>query len=398
MPFLLALTLGGCGDRGREAVPGALFRDSAGAAIAESARAVWDAEPGRRWSIDTLPELDLTRTGTGRLHEFYRVVGAVFLSDGRIVVGDDGSKQIRAYSRHGESLASVGREGEGPGEYGRIMGLIALTGDSIGVFSWPDRLTVLAPDLAFARTTRLGDQARRPRQLANGDLVALRVFPSVVEYEGRGGMIREDVPMVRLSPDGTVEDTLWVGPGFEEYMFASEESSGAMRPLFGKGLSFDARGSTIVVGTADAMAYDVLDPAGRVRRIVRVLPYDLSLDPSEVQAERASYLAGDPPAFYREAVASLPAPDRRPAYSDLRIDAEGFVWAGAHRSRAELNEPRHWEVFAPDGTWMGALHTPPRFELLEVGTDRLLGVRADELDVEHVQVLGLERGTARGGR
>jgi hypothetical protein len=57
-----------------------------------------------------------------------------------------------------------------------------------------------------------------------------------------------------------------------------------------------------------------------------------------------------------------------------------------------LDEPRKWEVFDPAGAWLGTLSTPARFSVLEIGRDYVLGVRRDDLDVEHVQVLRLRRG------
>ena len=50
-----------------------------------------------------------------------------------------------------------------------------------------------------------------------------------------------------------------------------------------------------------------------------------------------------------------------------------------------------WEVFSPDGTWLGQVFLPGRFSVMEVGTDYVLGVHRDDLGVESVQILALRR-------
>ena len=139
-----------------------LVVDSSGVDLAESSAPAWASGRLPRWSITATPELDLTETGDGPASEFYRVRDATIRSDGSIVVANAGSSEVRLYSGAGEALGAVGRDGDGPGEYRQISRLIRLPGDSVGVFSWPTRLTVLAPDLSFVRTLYSG----RPSALA----------------------------------------------------------------------------------------------------------------------------------------------------------------------------------------------------------------------------------------
>ena len=365
--------------------------DSSGVDVASSSAPAWGANPSSRWSIADRPQLDLTERGGGPAYEFYRVRDAMVRSDGSIVVANAGSSEVRVYLSVGQAMGAVGREGDGPGEYEQISRLIKLPGDSVGVFSWPTRLTVLAPDLSFVRTQRLGDRARSPQMLQSGDLVDMEIYPSVVEYEGGSQMIRAPIAVVRRNREGVLRDTVWQGPGYEEYMFSSGERSGAARPLLGKGPAFAVHDDMVLVGTSDRMEYRVFDAAGNLRRIVRVSGYDLTVTADRLAAERAAYLGDDPPPFLRDLVSQLPTPDTRPAYSDFIVDAEGYLWAGAYQSRANLADPRAWEVFDPSGKWMGTLETPAHFTLFEIGRDYLLGSWSDELDVEHVQRLALSR-------
>jgi len=67
------------------------------------------------------------------------------------------------------------------------------------------------------------------------------------------------------------------------------------------------------------------------------------------------------------------------------------VWAGEFHGLAEVERPTTWEVFSPEGVWLGPVRMPARFTLLDIGSDFVLGVFRDGLDVQHVQVLRLHR-------
>jgi hypothetical protein len=366
--------------------------DSAGVALAVSTRRAWEADPAAAWTLDPVPILDLATSGTGPAHEFYRVADATRLADGRILVADGGSSQVRSFAAVGASLQVTGREGEGPGEYQQISSVHAFAGDSMVVYSWPTRLTVLGPDLSFGRTVSLGDHAQ-DIHLVEGGLLATLTYPSVVEYEGESRLIREPVPVARFSFDGQLIDTVTIAPGYEEFMVIRDEHGGGMRPLFGKQTSVGVGRSSLVVGGGDRMAFTARDLAGGAQREIRVEGYPLAVSAAENQAERDARLRSDTPLpeWYREIVAMLPDPETKPAYTELLVDSEECVWAGAYQSTVTLDEPRKWEVFDPAGVWLGALSTPARFTVFEIGPDYVLGVRRDDLDVEHVQLLRLTR-------
>ena len=143
----VAVSLGllSCGDAGGGDHPLVEQRDSAGTLIVEASRPVWgDADPAR-WTLDPDPAVDLTLSGTGPDHEFYRVRGMVLLSDGSVAVADGGSNEVRLYSDDGGFRGSAGGEGEGPGEFDRIWGLKRGRGDTLLALDQSDLVTVFAP-------------------------------------------------------------------------------------------------------------------------------------------------------------------------------------------------------------------------------------------------------------
>ena len=50
-----------------------------------------------------------------------------------------------------------------------------------------------------------------------------------------------------------------------------------------------------------------------------------------------------------------------------------------------------WNVFDPEGRWMGDIEIPYGGYVYEIGVDYLLGVWVDELDVEQVRLYRIDR-------
>lgn len=366
-------------------------RDSAGVAIAVSAAPRWDAAPAERWTVAEPPTLDLSTTGSGPEHEFYRVADALRLSDGRIVVANSGSFQIRLYSSAGEHLASVGREGEGPAEFRRFFGVDRLSGDSLLVHSYPSRITILSPGLELVRTFELDPLARRLHAFAGGILGSLGT--AMDEHRGGNALLRMPEHLVRWNLDGANRDTLLAIPGSEAFMFVSDPGVSGGVPLFGKRTEVAVGDEGFIVGLADSLAYDVYDPEGNLTRRVRVRGHDLSVSADEIDQELRARLGPDPDPFSVALHEALPRPRTRAAYETLLVDAGGHVWAGVQPTWTERREraARDWNVFTPEGEWLGAVTLPRGFTPFEIGVDHVLGARFDEMDVEHVQVLGIRK-------
>lgn len=79
-------------------------------------------------------------------------------------------------------------------------------------------------------------------------------------------------------------------------------------------------------------------------------------------------------------------PSMRPTYDDLRVDAYGNVWL---RHFAIGSEHGSWSVFDRSGRWLGVVEMPAALEVKEIGSDYVVGVTRDALDVEYVEVYAL---------
>ena len=75
----------------------------------------------------------------------------------------------------------------------------------------------------------------------------------------------------------------------------------------------------------------------------------------------------------------------------MLVDAEGNVWT-RHFSIGDRQS--EWTIFDPTGRWLGVLALPPGLNVKEIGSDYVLGVVVDDLDVEYVRLYALAKPSA----
>jgi len=122
---------------------GFTVRDSAGITIVESVEPAW--EEGEGWTLSAEPILDIGVVEGEPAYQFDRVRDVTRAGTGDVVVANGGPQEIRVFDSAGRFIRSVGGQGDGPGEFGRLAAVQARAAD-----------TVLALDI------------RRPRILAFG--------------------------------------------------------------------------------------------------------------------------------------------------------------------------------------------------------------------------------------
>jgi len=366
--------------------PGATTtRDSAGVRIVESSAPRWAGEGG--WQVDPEPLLDLSRR-SGREYEFFRVGHAVRFRDGRIAVANRGSSEVRVYSASGEFLRSLGRDGDGPGEFRRLTS-VHEAADSVLAFDyWQRRITIFSLDGAGTRTIDLPQidaTIWRIALLSDGQVIGSRYdFDNITGP----GLYRVLYVIFRLDLADLHAETIAQVSGAEGFQF----EHGDARPLFQRDGFFAVHGDRVYLGDGDSLEIEVRDNGGRVERIMRVPGYDLRITAAELATERDALVPpASAPAELREVVSKMPDRATRPAYSNLLVDAAGNVWLPEYLSIAERDRPLRCNVLSPEGEWLGTVALPARFAPYQIGADYVLGLRRDEADVERVQLLRLTR-------
>ena len=169
--------------------PASEVRDSAGVRIVENAR----PPEGSRlsWRVGRTPVLSI---GALEGEEPYLLDGIrdlLTLPDGRIVVANRSSHELRVFGAAGSHLATWGGEGEGPGEFNSLVQVERWPGDSvIAWYSQDRRLSVFDADGNLGRTLRL--ESDRPISvdavLRSGAILASQSVPG---GSGADGSSRE---------------------------------------------------------------------------------------------------------------------------------------------------------------------------------------------------------------
>jgi hypothetical protein len=361
-------------------------RDSSGVTIVESTAPAW-AE-GEGFTVDATPVLDLTTTGVSEFHEFYRVSDATMLSDGSIAV-TEGNSRLRYYSSTGEYLGAFGRQGEGPGEFQRLLKIQRLPGDTLLAYDRSNvRVTKIGPNREMVGATPLMQMVSGAYALEPGVLLAELAGAEPTPTEK--GHQRWPRRYVRVTEDGTVIHTVAAGRGPESVSL--EGGTMDVIPFFGKDTYVTVHEGRFYLGDADSVEVRTFQPDGQLERIVRIRGFDLRMPDAGIQAEKD--LRVEINARNREINEMLPVPTHRPAYSAIIVDPAGYVWTSESKGRfvSRLGDsPTEWLVFAPDGTWLGRVVVPGRFEVYEIGRDYVLGLHRDAIDLERPQLLRLNR-------
>jgi hypothetical protein len=266
-------------------------------------------------------------------------------------------------------------------------------GDSIAVFDRSlRRVTIVSRDGELGRVVTLGGELQRVRSVQSyGDSMFLALSGSFTRA-ATPGKYRIPFAVVLLGRDGQTLDTLRTIGGTEGYL-STGGVDGAL-PM-GKTGHLAVAGSDFVLGTADSLAFDRFTGPETQSQAVVVPGYDLRISGRQIDSIRNSLFHradGRPhPPDIIDRIESVEIPDHRPGFSRLLLDEEGYVWAAQAHVPFTGERSVRWEVFSPAGDWLGRFETPKGFQVFRIGADYVLGVQLGESDVEHVQVLSLQR-------
>ena len=363
-------------------------RDSAGVEIVENGGApLWT--PATAWTVADTPSVSIGGDESDSTAIFSLVRNATMLADGRIVVANYGSRELRFYDANGRFLKSVGRHGDGPGEFDWLGKALRTDGDSLILWDPNNaRLSVFDSGGRFVRSVplRSGQGVSFPEpfgRASDGSLIA-----RISARSSTVGAIRSPAYFVRYGPDLLPIDTIAERAGGERFIQPCGNGMCGYDPPFARSTSAAFRGDRLHVGTADRYEIDVIGLDGRVLRSIRVARPPREISSAEVARQRETFIGGARNAERRreleEVYAMMTVPGTMPAYRDLRVDRTGNLWVEEYRTTDD--EAPRWTVFDSTGRLLGSIATPRALRLDEINDDHLLGVFRDSLDVEHVRV------------
>jgi hypothetical protein len=365
----------------------------------------WNGAPG--WRLSEQPQVEIGGEDVAEEYQLYGVAGVLKLEDGRILVGNRGTHEIRYYDPQGRFLESVGHEGAGPGEFRELSSVQRFGPDSLLIWDPRNyRYAVFDVDGNFGRHFKFQSDTAgsvfRPGvdRIAFGDRTFLA--RKVIDWGSLpAGVVRPTAHYYRFDPSGEPLSHAIAVP-FQPMKRRQTETGGYTMQdvLFSQSTRMAAGDTVFWVGTADDYVLREYRYDGRLLREIRIAGFEPTPVTEEMfQAVLQRRLDGvdrmrglSPSALQaiRRNLETMPVVEALPPYRSVLLDAEGNLWVERYPPPGE--EHATWDVFDGEGAWLGTLTLPPRFEVREVGADYVLGVWIDELDVEFVRQYGLIKG------
>lgn len=421
-PLIAGVLIAACGDRGSGQPPGAGthqygVRDSAGIRIAENPRPAPDSRLG--WTVSAEPLVSIGTPEGDSTFQLFRVSDATRLTDGSVVVANGGSLELLVFDAQGNHLDSWGGRGEGPGEFAGLNRVRPWAGDSL-IAGDPEqgRISIFDLEGTHGRTALLHGRDE------DGGLLA--TVADAAQSLGVIGTIVPDV-LIGVLPDGILftggsDNIAFVGFGRRNHAYGLRTIDGDTRVSLGKHPgpltyteNYEAGGGFIFIplthpfgNTTHAAIWGDLAVIGRTET------YELRgfrSDGSLTRIVRRDYESGTPTqaeqdAHFREqfarysderrartteVAANVPLVDAFPALGAVMGDALGHLWVADFKRPGDEYAGTLWTVFDDEGRMLGLVQTPGGTTVFEIGEDYILGLGTDDLDVEYVELWGLDR-------
>ena len=399
--FVLALPLVACGPEGPEG-PDFERSDSAGIRIALSREPQWLEDIGG--ALSETPILEIGREEGEDAYLLSGVSGAARLSDGSVVVCNAADRTLRYFGPDGVYTHSGGGQGAGPGELRRMTRCLQRNGRT-WVYQAP-ALPIEVFDeagvrVASATIPKPGDRVARLLDIGeDGSLVLGQDAP---RRDLDAGVSILPTTVFRSTADGelvtlgTFDGAAWVRGDRVTFPAA-----------FSPTLQAAAVGDLTVVSWPESFDLALIGREGatsvRLRRVV--LPTSVSAahrSAFELRVLEGPMPAGDTPyedeQIRRAIVDMMVYPAVFPAHYRVITSTDHYLWVergdGPRDPLPQVADPNPspttWDVFSPEGRWLGPGEMPARYDPSEIGGAYVLGVHRDELGVERVRMYHLTK-------
>ena len=281
-----------------------------------------------------------------------RVSGIAVTDGGTLFMADRSEAVIHVYNSSGIYQTSVGRRGEGPGEFQTIV-QPELSDSSLFVLDLDQQRVSLfdSENYSFRRSFSLGDKdGIRGRPLSMELLPEERILALYSASERDGNRLkRSEIPAI-LDNEGEVISSGFVTLTENNRLLV--ESNGMFQifsmPFLGQNLLDVTENGEIVTGFTDRFLLHYLSLNGDTLRSI----YHATMPPS---LDRQSLLNNMESEAIRGELSSMDMPDNRQAFNSLRVDDENRLWISSPTADTEVYD---WRVLSNAGEKMAQFSQP----------------------------------------
>lgn len=327
--------------------------------------------PVAEWKLSPAPLLRLGgEEGVGPT-EFANPYAAAFLSD-RLVVLDGQSQVLRVFQlADGAFLRSIGRKGNGPGEFQNAAYLQALPADSLFVADIKlGRYVIFDPAGYETRTVSFASLGGKGRltPLGRFDDGSVLAWSPRFDLIAQPGIQALSATLYRVPADGTSDDSLRTLP-FAKVNSASFQKGWGFRALLGGGQMTQAvAGMTATLSSPTTYTLYRFSPQTGWRDVHEERPIRLGTG-ADGERLRAAAVADGASANY---MATVPVVDTLPAIHYLVGAASGRLYV-VEGARATADTPFRVTIYSPTGKAAGRFALSPALTLL-AATDSLVAL------------------------
>lgn len=377
-------------------------RDSAGILITENARPPAGSRLG--WRMGPEPTVTIGEVEGEDPYLLQWVRSAFRLSDGRIVVANGGTHEIRVFTATGVHLLTWGGQGQGPAEFGNLSRAAPWPGDPIVAWhSGNYGVSFFDGHGTFGHSFGLRGG---PNQRWRRRPVAVRPGGTIVSVrdERERAAIEVEIP----DGEGGLHGSLGRRPNHEVITARGPGGHTEQVPAaYSSELVTAAWGDLVIAGPNKPYEMRAFRADGTLARIVRCEHVPVAPTEADRQAfleeQKARYRTGvdattglaTPESFLEETIwpflESFTLAEHFPAFSTVLADAAGHLWVREYDLPREEDPVPLWTVFDPEGRVLGFFETPAGLDILQIGEDFIVGRARDEFEVEYVEVWPLER-------
>ena len=363
-------------------------------------------------ALTLVPEVQVGELEGDDEYQFAQVDFVLPAPGNGLYVWDGSLKALRHYDSTGTFVRQVGRKGGGPGEYEESNGFALVPDGRLAM--WDPRNTRItlydssgAADTSFRHQSGLfvgGSSGLLGDTL--GNLYALHWFR--LQGEEREALPGENTGYMVLGLDGAVRDSVFPPRlSVPQASLVASSKDGRSRsmnsvPYATQRVWALSPHGYFVSAVSDRYAVTLARPEGllRIEREAATVPVDP--DDRANQEERITHNMRRMDPGWRWNGPAIP--DTKPFIRSLAVAADGRLWVGRHVASvrvepdtagrgargpdapppARWREPMAYDVYEPDGRFLGHLAVPERTNLLYMRGDHAWGTQRDSLDVPTV--------------
>ena len=401
----LIVMLGACGDGSATAGTDwdGTVTDSAGVSlVANTSTPTWGADDA--WTTEEV--LRIGEAAGDADYQFGQIAGIGISSDGRILVLDQQAQRVQVYGPDGVYQRSIGRPGNGPGEFGPAANsLFVGRGD-----------TVIVPDLANTRVNVFpvdGESESFPIRMQEGvpvrfdHLEAGHLVAQLRSFNPNDENPANDV-IASQAYDGTIIDTLMTPERGNTFSIANDRPQ--FRIFSPEPIWTALSGDRLAFAINNDFRVEVFGADGSLLQVI-TRPYEPTAvtEADERQLStliRAQFERGGVPGPQLDLLMEgVSFEETWPAFTQLRGGPEGTLWVQRVRYLRDLTDEQlesynptldqgsfEWEVYDAEGRYLGVVALPDRFTPFTVHGDLWYGVQRDDFDVQYVVALRVGAG------